>query len=220
MGTPGDTAVAPAPRSPYPRAGWLTIPRLILVFYFLGGSLVYPVVLIQAIVQHTLLTTDRTLIDPRTLLWYIPLTVAGGWTFLDMLREDKVLRARRMAELREPPEQYWQRGLVAARAKGDRQAELEALGAIGFWVNMRGHYDEDTPYLEEALSLARALGDQPFQEERALYGLGLGAFKRGDRDTAEDLFRECLAVAPTLDRRDEIADTYAHVGGISLRIPR
>ncbi|MGZ3680953.1 MAG: tetratricopeptide repeat protein, partial [Ktedonobacterales bacterium] len=199
METPGDIAAAPAPQSPYPRAWWLNILRFILVVVFLGGSPVYPVVLIQAIIRHTLLTTDRTLIDPRTLLWYIPMTLAGGWAFLDVLREGKVLHARRMAELREPPDQYWQRKLVAARAKGDQQAELDALGAIGFWLRMRGHYAEATPYLEEALSLARALGNQPFQEERALYGLGLGAFERGDRDTAEDLFRECLAVVTTLD---------------------
>ncbi|MGZ3582956.1 MAG: tetratricopeptide repeat protein [Ktedonobacterales bacterium] len=212
MGTPGDTAAAPAPRSPYPRAWWLALPRFLLVLVFLGGSPLYPVVLIQAIIRHTLLTTDRTLIDPRTLLWYIPLTLAGGWAFLDALREGKVLHARRMAELREPPDRSWQRKLVAARAKGDRQAELKALGAIGFFLKMRGHYDEAKPYLEEALSLARAMGNQLFEEERALYGLGQAAFERRDRDTAEDLLRECLAVVTTLDRRDEIAEKYAHVG--------
>ena len=104
--------------------------------------------------------------------------------------------------------------LVVARAKGDRQAELEALFSIGFWRNMRGHYDEATPYLHEALALAHAVGDHTFQEERALYGLGQGAFERGDRDTAENLFRACLAVVATLDvdRRDEIAEKFANIG--------
>lgn len=119
-----------------------------------------------------------------------------------------------MAELRGPPAQYWQRQLVAARAKNDRLAELEALSALGFWLTAEEHYAEARPYLEEVLSLSRTLGNQPFREERALYGLGKGAFNRGDLDTAEKLFRQCLAVATALDvnRRDEIADVYAHVG--------
>lgn len=214
METPGETAVTPALRSPYPRPWWLSIPRVILVFYFLGGSPLYPVLLIQALVRHTLLTTDRTLIDPGTLLWYIPLTLTGGWAFLDVLREGKALHSRRMAELREPPDQYWQRKLITARAKGDRQSELQAVSNIGFWLHMRDHDDEAAPYLEEALSLARTLGNHPFEEERVLYDLGVGAFKRGDPDTAEDLFRQCLAVVTTLDRdrRYEIAEAYAHIG--------
>jgi len=184
------------------------------LFFFFAGGLFYPVALIQAVVQHTVLTTDRTLIDPRTLVWYLPLMVAGGWALLDMIREGTVLRARRMAERREPPEQHWQRQLAAARAKGDRRAELEALTTIGFWLEEEERFEEATPYLQEALSLARALGNQAFREERALSGLGVAAFKRGDPDTAENLFRECLAVATTLDvdRRDEIADGYARVG--------
>ena len=104
METPGDSAVAPAPQSPYPRAWWLNISRSILVLCFLGGCPVYPVLLIYALVRHTLLTSDRTLIDPRTFLWYIPLTLAGGWAFLDALRESNVLHARQMAALREPPD--------------------------------------------------------------------------------------------------------------------
>lgn len=213
MGSPGDTTGAPARRSPYPRPWWLTIPRLLLCFFFAGG-LFYPVALIQAVVQHTLLTTDRTLIDPRTLLWYLPLMGAGAWALLDMMREGKVLHARRQAALREPIEQYWQRRLVAARAKGDRQAELEALSNMGFWLNEEEHYEEATPYLEATLALARALGSQRFQEERALYGLGVATFNRGDLDTAEDLLRQTLAVARTLDlkHRDEHADVSAHVG--------
>jgi tetratricopeptide (TPR) repeat protein len=184
-----------------------------LVLALFGGSF-YPVVLIQAIVRHTLLTTDRTLVDPRTLLWYIPLMVAGGWAFFDLAREGHVLRARRMAELREPPAQPWQRRLAAARAKGNRQAELEALSGVGFWLEEEDHYEEARPYLQEALALARALGHQPFREERALYGLGLAAFERGDQDTAEDFFRQCVAIATTLDakHRYETADVYAHVG--------
>ncbi len=213
MGIPGDTTGAPARRSPYPRPWWLTIPRLILFFVFAGG-LFYPVALIQAVVQHTLLTTDRTLIDPRTLLWYLPLMGAGGWALLDMMRERKVLRAQRRAALHEPFEQYWQRQLVAVRAKGDRQAELEALSNIGFWLKADERYEEAKPYLEATLALARALGNQRFQEERALYGLGIAALNRGDLDTAEDLLRQALAVATSLDvkHRDELADVYAHVG--------
>lgn len=212
MGTPGDTAAAPARRSPYPRPWWVAVPRLILFFLF-GGGLFYPVVLIQAIIRHTLLTTDRTLIDPRTLVWYVPLMAAGGWSLLDQLRESNAHSAQQLAELRHP-ELYGQRMLIAARAKDDRQAELNALGSIGFWLEVAGHYEEAKPYLDEALALARTLGNHPVNEERALYGLGKVEFERGDFDRAEDLFRECLAVATTLgvNRRDEIADTYAHIG--------
>jgi tetratricopeptide (TPR) repeat protein len=193
-----------------------------LALYFLGGSLGYPVVLIQAIVRHTLLTTDRTLIDLRTLAWYIPLTVAGGWAFLDLIREDNALRARRLAkrveevaeEIREDVVRHWQRRLATAHKKSDRQSELMALRNIAVFLQDGDHYEEAMPYFEETLSLARALGNQPFYEESALYGLGLGAFKRGDPDMAEDLFRQCLAVAAMLgsDRRDAVADAYAHVG--------
>src|SRR5262245_16461020 len=104
MGTPGDAAGVPARQSPYPRPWWLSIPRLILMFFFVVGAPLYLVLLIQAIARHTLLATDRTLIDPRTLLWYIPLMVAGGWALVDVWREDNVRHARRMAALREPPE--------------------------------------------------------------------------------------------------------------------
>lgn len=213
METSGDTAGAPARRSPYPRPLWLGILRFILLLSFAGG-LFYPIALIQAIMRHTLQTTDRTLIDPVTLLWYIPLMGAGVWAVIDLWREGNVLRARRMAELREPLDQYWQRQLVAARAKNDQHAELEALSNLGFWLTEDERYEEATPYLEATLALARALGNQPFREERALYGLGIAAFERGDPDMAEDLLRQALAVATTLDvkHRDELADTYAHVG--------
>lgn len=211
MGVPGDAIGTTTRRSPYPRPWWFAVPRIILFFFFAGGSF-YPVVLIQAIARHTLLTTDRTLIDPRTLLWYIPLMAAGGWSLFDLWREGNVMRARWRAALREPPEQSWQRELAAARAKNDRLAELKALSAVGFWFNMEQHYEEARPYLEAALSLARTLGRHPFQEERALYGLGVGAFHRGDMDVAEDYFRQCLVVARTLDQRSERADASAHIG--------
>lgn len=213
MGTPENPPEGPARRSPYPRPWWLAIPRLIL-FFFLAGGLFYPVALIQAIVRHTVLTTDRTLIDPRTLVWYIPLMIAGGWSLVDMVREGRVLRARQLAELREPPERRYGRQLAAARAKNDRQAELKALNTLGSWFEEEARYEEATPYLQEALALARDLGHHPFQEERALYKLGIAAFELGDLDTAEHLLRECLAVATTLDgnHRDELADVYAHVG--------
>lgn len=188
--------------------------RQVLGWTALLGGPIYLVALIQALVQHTLLTTDRTLIDPRTLLWYIPLMGAGGWALLDLVQEGKFLRARRRAALREPFEQYWQRQLVAARAKGDQQAELGALSNVGFWLIEEERYEEARPYLEATLALARELGNRRFQEERALYGLGVAAFQRGDPDTAEDLLRQSLAVATTLDvkRLDERADIYAHVG--------
>jgi tetratricopeptide (TPR) repeat protein len=182
------------------------------LFFVLAGASFYPVVLIRAIVRHTLTSTDRTLIDPRTLAWFIPLMLAGGWSFVDLMREGKVLRARRMAALREPPEQRWLRSLAAARAKGDQQAELVALSNVGFWLRAGDHYDAAMPYLEEALALARTLGDHPFEEERALYELGVGAFKRGDLDTAESLFRQCLVIVTTLEQRDEIANQYSHIG--------
>jgi tetratricopeptide (TPR) repeat protein len=200
-----------APCSPYPRPRWLDIPRIILAFSFLGSPL-YPVLLNWALARHTLLTTDRSLLDPRNLLWYVPLTLAGGWAFFDGLREARVLRARARDESRKPIEQYWQRRLAAARAKGDRQAELEALSNVGFWPKADEHYAEAAPHLEETLSLGRTLGNHPFEEERALYGLGMAAFERGDQDAAEELFRQSQDVAKTLDRRDELADVYAHVG--------
>jgi tetratricopeptide (TPR) repeat protein len=187
--------------------------RFLLFLSFAGGGF-YPIALIQAIMHHTLQTTDRTLIDPVTLLWYIPMMGAGGWAIVDLWREVTALHARQLAELREPPDQYWQRQLVAARAKNDRHAELEALSNLGFWLTEDDRYEEATPYLEATLALARALGNQRFQEERAIYGLGLAAFERGDRDTAEDLLRQALAVATTLDvkHRYELADVYAHLG--------
>lgn len=211
MEHPGDVIGTPSRQSPYPRPWWFTITRIILFFLFAGG-LFYPIVLIQAIVRHALLTTDRTLIDPHTLLWYVPMMMAGGWAFLDLWQEGNVMRARRRAALREPPEQTWQRQLVAARANNDRQAELRALSNIGFWLGVNHHYEAARPYLEASLSLARALGHHPFEEERALSGLGQTAFQQGDLDTAEDFFRQGLAVALTLDRRDELADVYAHLG--------
>lgn len=210
MGTREDIADPPGPRSPYPRPWWFAALRFIL-FLALGGGLFYPVALIQAVLRHTLLTIDRTLTDPRTLLWYLPLMVAGGWALLDMTREGNVLRARRMVESR-APQLGWQRELAAARFKGDRPAEFEALITLGFWLEEEQRYEEATPYLQQALSLARALGNQPLREGRALYGLGMAAFHQGDLDTAEDLFRQRLTIARTAGPRDQLANVYRYLG--------
>ncbi len=249
MGTPGDTSVVPARRSPYPRPWWLALSRVFLAFFAVALA---PYLALE---PHSF-NIVRTLTDLRTLLWYVPLTGAGGWAFFDLLREQRALRARttaeRAQEVRQHLVKHWRRRLATARKKGDRQTELRALRNIavwlqhgdrydeatsygahalyiarilgdqpfyevrnyGIWLPDDARYDEATPYLEATLSLARALGNQPTYEQSALYGLGLGALKRGDPAAAEGLFRQCLAVATTLGTAQPAAvvEAYANVG--------
>lgn len=149
--------------------------------------------------------------------------LAGAvWATRDAWAEEVVARERRRllrAELAVPfevrAERRWREALAAARACGDRRAEGEALGNVGFFLLRQERPAEAEEYLTQGLALAREQGER-FREERDLHGLAEVAEAAGDLDRAESLYRESLAVArliaDTAVAEEEVADGNAVLG--------
>ena len=77
----------------------------------------------------------------------------------------------------EPHEQAEQR-LAAARLAGDRRQEAAALVDSGFVAIHHGDVRRALPLLNEALMIARQLGDRPLESD-VLGNLGLAALSAG-----------------------------------------
>lgn len=133
------------------------------------------------------------------------------WATRDALAEEvveserrRLRRAERAVPFEVRAERRWREALAAARARGDRRGEGQALGNIGFFLLRQERPADAEEYLTQGLVLAREQGDR-FREERDLHGLGMVAEAAGDLDRAETLYRERLAVSHLIAHR-EIAD--------------
>jgi tetratricopeptide (TPR) repeat protein len=87
--------------------------------------------------------------------------------------------------------------LESARIAEDRVTELTALSALARASGYLGHADEATRYYQEALALARELGD-PVRIVHLLSTLGSQAANRGARVEAERQYDEANAIAREL----------------------
>jgi len=81
--------------------------------------------------------------------------------------------------------------LEAARERGDQAAMLAIATGIGFGLYITGNEAEAAPMLENALALARQLGDRSAEIE-ALLHLATARQYLGERDQAQALFKQAL----------------------------
>jgi tetratricopeptide (TPR) repeat protein len=195
-----------------------------------GATLVFYIqVLVGAVIEHTLQAKYRIFFSMPTIVIVGLLMVGCVWAVSDTIREwiaeDRQQEAERQVPHEVQAERHWRDELAQARSKGDRHAEGNALGDIGFWLNQQERHVEAEEYLTQALALARAAGDL-FEEERYLGYLAQCAIGRGNLDEAEALYRESLAVTLRLtpesmpsphatdetDVIDAIAESYAILG--------
>jgi tetratricopeptide (TPR) repeat protein len=98
--------------------------------------------------------------------------------------------------------------LAAARQRGDRRAEAQALTDLGILHYQEGDARRAAALLEEAVALGRELGDDSVEKD-ALGHLGLAAFALGQTARARDL------LAASLRHAREARDPYAEKLGLA-----
>ena len=108
--------------------------------------------------------------------------------------------------------------VALAAAEGDT-ARLEALGRLGFALFMIGEEAEAAPLLDEALLLARRLGDRKTEIE-VLLGLATARQYVGERARAERLFREALALCGETGIREQEHFLLHHLGRCYVEMGR
>lgn len=101
--------------------------------------------------------------------------------------------------------------LRAARARGERHAELRAGHYQGAIALTRGDVDEAEAHFLAALDMARALGDHAAQA-RCFNNLGIIADLRGEPETALASYELALAAYQQAGLVRGIAETHHNVG--------
>ncbi|MFN8590858.1 MAG: LuxR C-terminal-related transcriptional regulator [Thermomicrobiales bacterium] len=87
----------------------------------------------------------------------------------------------------------WTRRSLACGGSSPPEARAPALLAAGWLSAEQGDYDRALPLLDDALTLARAIGNREL-EGQTVYARGLAALSRGDLDAAEAAFRASLTL--------------------------
>jgi serine/threonine protein kinase/Tfp pilus assembly protein PilF len=97
---------------------------------------------------------------------------------------------------------------VQKELAGQPQLEAEMLTVIGKVYNRLGLYDQATPLLEKAVSIARrVLGPQDLQRAESLADLGSVLRAKGDLEAAAPLLEEALAIRRRrLGEHKDVAD--------------
>jgi len=105
----------------------------------------------------------------------------------------------------------WATEAVAAfRGLGDEQGLAYALGALGAASGNQGALDEADLALDEAMAIARRLGD-PILEGRLLNFVSFVASRRGDHERAAELSRQELAAWTAVGSRRGEAIALRHL---------
>jgi tetratricopeptide (TPR) repeat protein len=106
-------------------------------------------------------------------------------------------------------------GLVAILHEvDDRRREVDALIKLGGLVLSVHRFEEAHHYFEQALALARAMGDLE-AEGAALHGLGLLAENQGQADMARKYYEQALAVYVAIESRDNVQEMRALLAAVS-----
>ena len=101
------------------------------------------------------------------------------------------------------------------RALGDRYSEANALTALGNFARDQGDLAESTHRFEEALAIARESGDSR-GEVLCLCNLARTARLSGELHRADALYREGLSLAYRLGAQEDILDSLAGLGGLTV----
>jgi tetratricopeptide (TPR) repeat protein len=107
----------------------------------------------------------------------------------------------------------------AARALGDRRAELHTLNRLVRASGFSGREDEAASYRQAALDLAHELGDR-VEILRMLGAIGEVTAARGNRAKAEQLYAEAQALASELGDRFTDFDAQNNVGNAARALDR
>ena len=97
--------------------------------------------------------------------------------------------------------------LEEARAEGDREAELAALGPLGETFRLLGQLDKAVPHLEAALALAREL-DRPKPLTSNLIRLATAYQYLNRHEEAVPLFEEAVARAKAMGFLEDFAQQH------------
>lgn len=95
----------------------------------------------------------------------------------------------------------WDKGKEVAAQLNELQMQGFMTGNVGNAYHEMGQWQKSIPYREEALKLARALGDKR-QEERHLSNLGNSYKALGQSSKAIELYDQGLAIARELNDKD------------------
>ncbi|MBP7964760.1 MAG: tetratricopeptide repeat protein [Caldilineaceae bacterium] len=113
-------------------------------------------------------------------------------------------------------QQWLQESLVAFREVGDLPGPIFALHQKGLLAVADGAYDAAARHYDEALTLARALGQKP----EIAWGLGLlgeAYWLRGDLESALACWQEAHHHFLALGSREAVAITQHHLGQVARR---
>jgi tetratricopeptide (TPR) repeat protein len=108
-----------------------------------------------------------------------------------------------------------QQALTAARATGDRAAEIEALTVLGHIHRLQNRYEQATDHYHEALRLARATGHRTGEMD-ALLGAGNIHRLQGRYEQATEHYEQALRLAHDLGHRVGELDALAGLGNLHL----
>ena len=100
------------------------------------------------------------------------------------------------------------------RVAGDRQRLVLPIDALGLVALQQGDYAGARARFEEALSLARETGDEPFIAD-ALARLGTVALREGNYQQSAGLYQQSLALNRVLGNRDGIAEDLAGLAEVA-----
>jgi CHAT domain-containing protein/Tfp pilus assembly protein PilF len=103
---------------------------------------------------------------------------------------------------------------LAETTKNDR-ARVTALGGLGSVIGQRGNLSQSFALLEQALALARPIGD-PLLLQPVYSTLGVVQRRLGDYESATESFDRSLAFAKELKRDDMAGRVYNNIGTMHL----
>ena len=86
----------------------------------------------------------------------------------------------------------------AAEADGDPAMQVSALMLVGWALESRGDVGQALIWQEKALTIAESAGELVFRSY-ALWSIGVGWWRHGKIQRAEQLLRECLRLAQSID---------------------
>jgi predicted ATPase/transcriptional regulator with XRE-family HTH domain len=112
--------------------------------------------------------------------------------------------------------QLHQQALAIARIEADRPEEIHALWGLARAATWSGHETDAVSFNEEALAIARTVGDASFLY-LILLNLGCSWFELGQTDQATALTTEALRLARDADCSWGIARALRNLADIALR---
>jgi CHAT domain-containing protein/Flp pilus assembly protein TadD len=109
----------------------------------------------------------------------------------------------------------YQRALELSQQLGDRGGEALASNALGFALQLRGHYDEAAMLFDQALALWQE-NDDPRERGKTLVNRGELYRQLGETDQARELFSKALELFRQAKDRDNEAVTLDALGRLAL----